>query len=159
MLDKFLRACLGDDISALYQIIIGNPSETGTVTKQAVQQVHHERRTASDAYYFNWKLHIASELQRPFIPTHANMAGLKLDPNLPTHQLASNLRAAFSGIVAGNVKAFGIRQIAEHGPYQINGDPKLLEAIDSLLHRFVKEKRMKLGQDEHAYKPCYEIKC
>lgn len=158
MLDQFLRTCLGDKISNLYQIIIGDPAKTGKDAKQAVQQVHHERRTSSDAYYFNWKLHIAPELQRPFIPTHQNMASLNLDPSLPTHQLASNLRSAFSGIVAGNVKAFGIRQVAEHGPYQIKGSEKLMAAVDKLLKAFVKQKRMKLGQDESVYKPCYEIK-
>jgi hypothetical protein len=97
-------------------------------------------------------------LQTPFIPTHENMASLNLDPNLPTHQLASNLRSAFSGIVAGNVKAFGIRAVAKHGPYQLNGSAILMAAIDKLLKSFVKQKRMKLGQDEHAYSPCYEIK-
>ncbi len=158
MLDSFLRTCLGDDISELYQIIIGDPSETGKVTKQAVQQLHHERRTSSEAYYFNWKLHIDPELQQPFIPTHENMAALDLDPALPTHQLASNLRSAFSGIVAGNVKAFGIREVAKHGPYQIKGSATLMTAIDHLLKAFVKQKRMKLGQDENAYKPCYAIK-
>lgn len=158
MLDKFLQTCLGEQISTLYQIIIGDPSETGKVAKQAVQQLHHLRRTSSEAYYFNWKLHIDPELQEPFIPTHENMARLILDPDLPTHQLASNLRSVFSGIVAGNVKAFGIKEVAKHGPYQINGSPKIMTAIDQLLKSFVKQKRMKLGQDENAYQPCYQIK-
>lgn len=157
-LDEFLRTCLGEDISKLYKIIIGNPAETGKAAKEAVHQLHHNRRTSSEAYYFNWTLHIDAMLQTPFIPTHENMAALNLDPDLPTHQLASNLRSAFSGIVAGNVKAFGIRAVAEHGPYQLNGSATLMAAIDKLLKAFVKQKRMKLGQDEHAYSPCYELK-
>ncbi|WP_292362692.1 pyrimidine/purine nucleotide monophosphate nucleosidase domain-containing protein, partial [Methylophaga sp. UBA1464] len=108
-------------------------------------------------YYFNWQLHIDPMLQQPFIPTHENMASLRLYSDMPKHELASNLRSAFSGIVAGNVKAFGIREVAKHGPYVINGEPELLRAIDDLLRKFVREKRMKLGQDENAYKPCYKL--
>jgi hypothetical protein len=158
MLDKFLRTCLGNQIANYYQIIIGDPEKTGHFAKEQIRQVHHDRRTASEAYYFNWNLHITAELQKPFIPTHENMAALNLDPALPTHKLASNLRSAFSGIVAGNVKAFGIRQVAEHGPYQLKGSTKLMNAIDHLLRAFVKQKRMKLGEDESSYTPCYEIK-
>jgi hypothetical protein len=156
-LDAFLKQCLGDDIDELYEIIIGEPHTVGSRVKAAVSDVHHQRRTSGDAYYFNWPLHIAPQLQKPFIPTHDNMAGLKIDPSLPTHELASNLRAAFSGIVAGNVKAFGIQQVKEYGPYKIHGEPALMQAIDELLKIFVKEQRMKLGQNESEYQPCYEI--
>ncbi|MEX0614818.1 MAG: pyrimidine/purine nucleotide monophosphate nucleosidase domain-containing protein [Methylophaga sp.] len=96
-------------------------------------------------------------LQQPFIPTHENMAQLRLFPDMPKHELAAQMRAAFSGIVAGNVKTFGIRQVTEHGPYQINGDPALMRAIDDLLRQFVRDQRMKLGQDASRYKPCYQI--
>ncbi|WP_438971662.1 nucleotide 5'-monophosphate nucleosidase PpnN [Methylophaga sp.] len=156
-LDTFLKQCLGDDIAELYEIIIGSPEKVGAKVKQAIESVHEDRHASQDAYYFNWQLNIDPSLQMPFIPTHANMASLRLYPDMPEHELASNLRSAFSGIVAGNVKAFGIREVAKHGPYLINGDPELLRAIDDLLRKFVHEKRMKLGQDEHAYKPCYKL--
>lgn len=157
ILDKFLRFCLGDDVAELYQIIIAEAGKVGTLAKEAVAQVHQTRRDNSEAYYYNWELNIADNLQIPFEPTHDNMAALKLDRRLPKHELASNLRSAFSGIVAGNVKAFGIREVAKHGPYQINGDPELMNAIDELLYIFVKQQRMKLGQGEQEYQPCYEI--
>ena len=156
-LDDFLRQCLGDDISELYEIIIGNPEQVGSKVRKAVESVHRDRHISQDAYYFNWQLNIDPTLQKPFIPTHANMASLKLDPALPKHELASQIRSAFSGIVAGNVKAFGIREVARHGPYNINGDPTIMRAIDHILRVFVREKRMKLGQGEHDYKPCYQI--
>lgn len=156
-LDQFLRQCLGDEIASLYQIIIGEPDHVGNVIREAVDQVHRERYASGDAFYFNWQLHIDPALQFPFIPTHENMAALKLDPSLPKHELACQLRSAFSGIVAGNVKAFGIREVAKNGPYIIDGDPKILQAIDQLLHTFVEEKRMKLGQDRKAYRPCYQV--
>jgi hypothetical protein len=141
----------------LYQIIIGEPDHVGNVIREAVDQVHRDRYASGDAFYFNWALHIDPTLQFPFIPTHENMAGLKLDPSLPKHELACQLRSAFSGIVAGNVKAFGIREVAKNGPYIIDGDPKILQAIDHILHTFVEEKRMKLGQDKKAYRPCYRV--
>jgi predicted Rossmann-fold nucleotide-binding protein len=156
-LDLFLKQCLGEDIDAHYEIIIGQPHLVGTRAKQAMQAVHHQRKHNSEAYYFNWQLNIEPSLQQPFIPTHENMAALRLDRSLPKHELASQLRSAFSGIVAGNVKAFGIKQVQQHGPYQICGERPLLDAIDQLLRIFVKQQRMKLGQSEQDYHPCYQI--
>ena len=54
----------------------------------------------------------------PFEPSHENMANLKLYPDQPVEVLAADLRRAFSGIVAGNVKEVGIRAIEEFGPYK-----------------------------------------
>lgn len=156
-LDTFLRRCLGDEVAELYQIIIGEPETVGRLVRDSLEDVRQSRRQTQDAYYFNWQLHIDPMLQHPFIPTHENMASLRLHRDMPRHELASHLRAAFSGIVAGNVKAFGIREVAKHGPYVINGEPELLSAIDDLLRTFVREKRMKLGQDETVYKPCYKL--
>ncbi|MFT7413698.1 MAG: putative Rossmann-fold nucleotide-binding protein [Methylophagaceae bacterium] len=156
-LDRFLRYCLGDDIAKLYQILIGEPDKVGSLAKEKVHFVHEQRRANNGAYYFNWQLKIAPNLQYPFEPTHDNMGALRLDLTSPKHELAAQLRSAFSGIVAGNVKSFGIRQVAKHGPYKIHGDPGLMNAIDELLRIFVKEQRMKLGQGEHDYKPCYQI--
>ena len=47
-----------------------------------------------------WVLEIEEHFQIPFDPNHENMAGLEIHRDLPTHQLAANLRRAFSGIVA-----------------------------------------------------------
>ena len=69
--------------------------------------------------------------------------------------MAVNLRAMFSGLVAGNVKAEGLQAIAEHGNYKINGDAALMASIDDLLVSFAKQGRMKINAD--AYSPCYEI--
>ena len=59
----------------------------------------------SDAYNYNWLLRIPREFQQPFEPSHEAMAALDLHRRTSrAHQLAANLRRAFSGIVAGNVK-------------------------------------------------------
>ena len=79
---------------------------------------------------------------------------MALTHTLPGHELAANLRRAFSGIVAGNVKADGVSRVRENGPYQITGDRDILEGMDRLLRAMVEHGRMKIKGN---YKPCYEI--
>ena len=71
------------------------------------------------------------------------------------HELAANLRRAFSGIVAGNVKPRTLKAIREHGKFQISGEQEIMEALDALLASFVVQHRMKLPGV--AYEPCYEV--
>jgi hypothetical protein len=71
------------------------------------------------------------------------------------HLLVANLRRAFSGIVAGNVKEQGIAAIERHGPFELSGDPHILELLDQLLRSFVADGRMKLPGT--VYEPCYRI--
>ncbi len=83
------------------------------------------------------------------------MANLKLYRDRPVEELAASLRRAFSGIVAGNVKEYGVQQIREHGVYQINGDKDLMEKLDDLLQSFIAQKRMKLPGS--VYTPVFEV--
>ena len=82
------------------------------------------------------------------------MAGLNLSTDQPAHELAAALRRAFSGIVAGNVKAPGVAAVKAHGPFQLHGEPALMQRMDELLKSFVEQGRMKIDGD---YAPCYEI--
>jgi hypothetical protein len=84
------------------------------------------------------------------------MAALELTRDISPYQLAANLRKAFSGIVAGNVKSFGVKQIKERGPYQMQGDPNIMQKLEDLLESFVLQKRMKI--DYASYTPCWSIK-
>lgn len=77
--------------------------------------VKENRRDTGDAYSFNWSIRIAPDLQIPFEPSHENMANLKLYPDQPVEVLAADLRRAFSGIVAGNVKEVGSAQLKSSG--------------------------------------------
>ena len=122
---------------------------------KGIQQVREFRKAQGDAYYFNWLLKIDDEFQKPFNPTHENMRNLQLHKEQDVHLLAANLRRAFSGVVAGNVKDEGIRAIEEHGLFEINGAPEIMEAMDRLLSSFVEQQRMKLPGTE--YVPCYRI--
>jgi hypothetical protein len=135
--------------------MIDQPEDVAQHLKTQLQQVREQRKTSSDAYYFNWQLTIPAVLQHPFEPNHDNMAALTLHSELPTYQLASQLRQVFSGIVAGNVKAQGIRAITEHGPYLLSGNAGIMHAMDDFLTMLVTQKRMKLG--DKPYHPCYRI--
>jgi hypothetical protein len=83
------------------------------------------------------------------------MRTLDLKPAQPPHQLAANLRRAFSGIVTGNVKEAGIQAIEALGPYELRGDPALMRALDELLAAFVAQQRMRLPGS--IYRPVYRL--
>ncbi len=156
-IDQFLRLALGDSVAEHYQIIIDNPAEVARQVRKGIEQVRITRLNTKDAFYFNWALTIEDIFQQPFKPTHAAMAGLNLHRQQPRHEFAAYLRRAFSGIVAGNVKEEGVREIAAHGPFQIDGDREIMLALDALLQSFVEQQRMKLPSGK-PYEPCYQVK-
>jgi len=153
-IDGFLVATLGPVAHQCYRIVIDDPPEVAREMLRGMDAVREFRRRHSDAYNFNWLLRVPPELQQPFEPTHAAMASLEIRRELPVHQLAAELRRAFSGVVSGNVKEQGIRRIEEHGPFELHGDPELLRLLDGLLAAFVRQRRMKIAGD---YRPCYRI--
>jgi len=155
-LDKFILDTLGKDAKKHYQIIIDDASKVAKIMKEAMPTVRQYRKNHGDAYSFNWSLKIDSAFQHPFDPTHKAMATLDLHHNQAPELLASNLRKAFSGIVAGNVKAEGIHEIEKHGPFLLNGDKDIMTKMDKLLSDFVQQNRMKLPGG-HNYEPCYKI--
>jgi predicted Rossmann-fold nucleotide-binding protein len=155
-IDAFIGATLGEKAQAKYQIIIENPQAVAVAIKSQMEEVVEHRQKVGDAYHYNWQLHIEEDFQHPFIPTHANMANLKLESSLPTATLASNLRKAMSGIVAGNVKTFGLEQIRLHGPYELKAEAEMLNKLDVLLQSFVAQDRMKLPGSK-VYEPCYRV--
>lgn len=154
-IDQFIGATLGEEAQKRYQIILSDPARVAQEMLAGVKQVREFRKDRADAYYFNWHLKIDAEFQQPFIPTHENMRGLSLHANQERHLLAANLRRAFSGVVAGNVKDQGIRAIEQHGPFEIRGDARIMQDMDALLASFVAQHRMKLPGKK--YTPCYRI--
>jgi predicted Rossmann-fold nucleotide-binding protein len=154
-IDSFVRTTLGDEAAKYYEIITGDAASVARRAKECVDEQRKHRLSLGASYGFNWELYIPSDLQAPFIPTHQNMADLRLESSVPSQQLASNLRKAFSGIVAGNVKSQGVAQIKEHGPFQITGEPEIMQRMEALLASFVEQKRMKI--DYSNYTPCWEI--
>jgi len=61
----------------------------------------------------------------------------------------------FSGIVAGNIKEYGVNAIEKHGPFELLGERAILEPLDRLLRSFVAQHRMKLAGPQ--YTPCYRL--
>ncbi len=154
-IDEFVGATLGPRAQELYQVVIDDPAQVAHLARQGTQQVREYRKQHSDAYYFNWRLRIDAEFQHPFVPTHKSMRALDLHRNQEAHWLAANLRRAFSGVVAGNVKLQGIREIEKHGLFELHGEPEIMAHMDQLLASFVEQGRMKLPGAQ--YKPCYRI--
>jgi pyrimidine/purine-5'-nucleotide nucleosidase len=154
-IDLFISATLGKDAQRRYQIIIDDPAEVARQMQAGISQVRAFRKEHGDAYYFNWLLKIDPIFQAPFNPTHESMKALALHNDQKKHLLAANLRRAFSGIVAGNVKDSGIRAIEQHGHFEICGDSNIMKLMDTLLASFVAQHRMKLPGKK--YSPCYRI--
>ncbi|GLX79977.1 LOG family protein [Thalassotalea insulae] len=154
-IDKFIAATLGSKAQSLYQIIISDAEQVAKTMKSGLEDVLTYRKQTGDAYHFNWSLVIENDFQLPFAPTHANMLANNISFDLDTATLAANLRRIFSGIVAGNVKSEGIKEIRQHGPYKIKGDGKIMALMDELLASFVKQQRMKLPGSQ--YTPCYQV--
>ena len=153
-IDRFIGATLGEKAQKRYKIVIGDPAQAAREVARGIESVREFRRAKSDAYNYNWLLKIPAEFQRPFEPTHEAMAKLELHRNQESHLLAANLRRAFSGIVAGNVKEQGIHAIEEHGPFELHGEKAVMTLMDELLAAFVAQKRMKLAGEYH---PCYRL--
>ena len=154
-IDEFIGATLGPDAQRLYRIEIGDPTRCAQLLANDIGNVKSVRHRDKNAFYFNWRLKIDSSFQQPFVTTHEHMAALNLRKNQDAHDLAANLRRAFSGLVTGNVKEHGIRAIESHGPFEISGDKEIMSYLDKLLSAFVSQKRMRLPNA--PYKPCYKI--
>lgn len=153
--DKFIGDTLGPEAQSHYKIIVDDADSVAREMVAGIKQVREFRKQSDDAYYYNWRLKISPDLQKPFIPTHDNMRNLALHKNQASYLLAANLRRAFSGIVAGNVKEEGIRTIEEFGHFELHGDPEIMHPVDELLTSFAQQNRMKLPGRE--YKPCYRV--
>lgn len=155
MIHDFIGATLGFEAQQLYKIVIGDPEEVARAVKTHINDVKMKRKALGDSFLFNWQLYIDPEFTLPFEPTHENMADLNLTKDLPPELLAANLRKAFSGIVAGNIKKEGIRAVKKYGPFMLKGDTAVMDQLDLLLSSFVAQGRMKLPGI--MYEPCYRI--
>jgi len=151
----FVESTLGVKARALLNIIPNDPVKVAQFLSYQMAEVREYRKQIGDAYQYNWTLKIEDEFQSSFEPDHANMSKLNLSLDQTSTDLAASLRRAFSGIVAGNIKENGVREVKQHGPFELNGEPSLMKKMDKLLLAFVKQGRMKLpGSD---YEPCYKI--
>ena len=152
---RFISSTLGARALDHFAVIVDDPAEVARSMVQGLESVREFRKERNDSYNFNWLLAVDPELQRHFEVTHESMRALVLERAQPRHQLAANLRRAFSGIVTGNVKEAGIHAIERRGPYELAGDPEMMRLLDELLAAFVAQGRMRLPGV--AYRPCYRL--
>lgn len=155
LVHEFVGATLGPEAQDRYRLYTGNPAEVARAARVGTDAVIDYRRSHKDAYFFNWQLRIEEEFQQPFHATHEAMSTLELRRDMPPHSLAANLRRAFSGLVAGNIRDEGIQAIEQHGPFEIRGDRAILRKLDELLAACVAQGRMRLPGK--PYTPCYRI--
>jgi predicted Rossmann-fold nucleotide-binding protein len=151
----FIGATLGPLAQSKYRIIIDDPAAVARAMVTGLAEVRDYRRRESDSFGFNWLLKIPLEFQLPFEVTHASMRALRLAQDQPVHERAANLRRAFSGIVAGNIKEYGVNAIEKYGPFELTGEASIMQPLDQLLRAFVAQRRMKLAGAE--YTPCYRL--
>lgn len=153
LIDEFLRDNFGSQATRHYQIVIDDPAKVAHEIKVGLERVRQYRSAIGDSYYFNWSLKIEQDFQSPFNPTHKTMSQLDLSEDRPKHLLAADLRRAFSGIVAGNIKEETVAEIEENGPFSLTGSPTVVKRLDKLLDAFVKQNRMAIVGE--TYQPCY----
>jgi predicted Rossmann-fold nucleotide-binding protein len=154
-ISHFIAGTLGREALRRFTVLIDDPPEVARRMVRGMHEVREFRRKHSDSYNFNWLLSVPRDFQRPFEVTHASMRALDLRPDQPRHELAANLRRAFSGIVTGNVKEPGIQAIERFGPYELSGDPGIMRLLDELLESFVAQRRMRLPGS--TYHPVYRL--
>lgn len=154
-INKFLIHCFGDDITRYYKIVIDNEQQVADLVAEGLSTIHAHRTLIHESYCYNWSLYIPPELQKHFEVNHENMAQLNLSKDQEPYKLAANLRCAFSGIVTGNVKEYGIRLVNEQGPFKLHGDPDIISYMGKLMTDFIQQGRILLSQRE--YTPCYEL--
>ncbi len=153
-IDRFIRLTLGDGAAEYYQIVVNDAEHVAKSMNKGIHQVREQRIREKDSFFFNWSLTVPLAFQLPFQPSHQAMAELKLHRDQPLHELAADLRRAFSGIVAGNVKEPAMLAIEQHGPFSVSGDVEIMQALDALLASFVDQRRMKISGE---YRPCYRV--
>lgn len=154
-IDEFLVHCFGEEIRRHYKIIIGNPQEVADQVADGLSTILDHRTLIHESYCYNWSLYIPAELQVPFDVNHESMAQLNLSKDQEPYLLAANLRRAFSGIVTGNVKEYGIKQVSEKGPFLLHGDKDIIGYMGKLMTDFINQGRILLSQKD--YVPCYKF--
>jgi pyrimidine/purine-5'-nucleotide nucleosidase len=154
-ISRFIAQTVGPDAARRLTVIVDDAPEVARRLTRGMEVVREFRRRHSDSYNFNWLLSIRPQFQRPFEVTHETMRALNLRRGQPAHELTANLRRAFSGIVTGNVKEYGIQAIERFGPYELSGDADIVQPLDALLTAFVEQRRMRLPGS--AYRPVYRL--
>lgn len=151
----FIGKTLGAEAQKKCHIILGDALLVAHIVQQQIQATCTYLTQTGGAFYFDWSVYIAKQLQQPFDITQIDTGQIYLEKNQLPAQRAASLCKVFSAIVAGNVKEKVVHHIQQHGPFIIKGENTMLEDLDQLLQMMIRQKRMKWSGDQ--YKPCYHI--
>lgn len=152
-MNECVEHALGTKAAETYDIITGSPESLASHMKNEMQTMRNVRDKNDDAYEWNRSMMIPEELQTPFMPTHQNMETLQLHGNQETWKLCAEIRKFWKGIVFGSVTTEGRNLIQHCGKFKVSGERFIIEALDTLLNRFIAEKRIRAEKSE----PCYEF--
>ena len=126
---RFIGGTLGRGARSALKVIIDDPAGGGAAHGAAASTAVREfRRQHSDSYSFNWLLHDPAGVAAA-VRGHARIdaRAARCSARSRCTSCAANLRRAFSGIVTGNVKEYGISAIERAGPYELAGDPAIMQ--------------------------------
>lgn len=158
-INDFLNKTIGKEAlhrpKPKYEIIIDDPRGVAEKMMERIEKAQKCRDANEDSKLWYGSLHFPHDIQKPFHPTHDNVAKLRLHRDQEPYQVAAQLRRLFSAVVYGNVTDTGIHLIEEKGPFAFEGDESMIQALDVMFRRIIQENRMKLKGE---YVPCYDLK-
>lgn len=154
-LDAFIVSTLGEEARQYYSVIIGDPDEVSDVMNEGIEEVRHYRNSTGQSFMYNDTLYLPSEITEVFETTHESMRALNLTrDNQEPWQLAGQLRRLFKSIVRGSIIDRYRTEVAKHGPYELTGDAKIVNATIDLLDVMDRQERLSGSMPQD---PCYKV--
>lgn len=159
----FQKDFLKEGLFRYYESNAEDKSDPNFDPKRVALDLQSEMRENTDYYLrqgkgdpafmlFNWDLYFPEQLQMPLKINREFVESLTFSNALPIEELFFSLRSLSSAIVETNVR--DREYLSKYGPFQLKGDPEMLNAMDKLFERFAAEGRM--GGREYLCP--YEIK-
>lgn len=141
------------------RICIGTPEEVGQRIIEEAEKAQKARQKEMLAkpndpnvrMDFHGDIHIPSGLRVPFKVTREAVKNLKLDREQSPTDTIVNLRRFVYTVTCACVSGEK-EEVRKNGPYDVQGDPEFLKAVDLLMEYFVRTKRMNGGTYEKPYK-------
>ena len=119
-----------------------------------IRKVKEQRIAQKDSFFFNWGIDVPLEFQQPFVPTHERWRGWTCTTGASRMNWRPTCAARSPASSPATSRRTGMRRIEAHGPFEIHGDPDIMQALDALLRAFVEQRRMKISGE---YRPCYRV--
>lgn len=155
---KFLEQALGretwQEFRSKCMVDTGSPIRASKMMAAAVDGndgIRDFRSRRSISTLWDDRVWIDPDLQKPFIPSHESVAQLRLEQGQPPMQLAAQLRKFATAVVWANVMKEGNEAIEKQGPLQLQGERKVVEAVQHILTFLEEEKRMNFRSRELNY--------